>query len=263
MSGLEASVRKRLGSLELDLQLDVEAGSVALVGPNGAGKTTALLALLGIVRPHDGRIRLGSHPLFDAAAGLDVPTEERGIAYLPQDYALFPHLTACQNVEFALAAASRRRPAGRRRQEARVLLERLGVGGTADRRPATLSGGERQRVALARALAREPRLLLFDEPFAALDAHVRGEVRSFLRERLAELALPAVVVTHDRADVEALGVPVLVLEGGRVVQRGSLAELAARPATDYVARFCDRNQAPDCVSTPARADTISCPRSKI
>jgi molybdate transport system ATP-binding protein len=237
MSLLEASLRKRLGPFELDLSLAVDGRAVAIAGPNGAGKTSALLALLGIVRPDAGQVRLGGRTLFDAGARIDLPTEERGIAYVPQDYALFPHLTAAGNVEFALGCAGPS-PAAPRREQARALLDRLGVLGSADRRPAALSGGERQRVALARALAREPRALLFDEPFAALDAGARGEVRRFLRERLADLALPAVVVTHDRADVEALGIPVLVLEGGRVVQRGTLAELEARPATEYVARFC-------------------------
>jgi molybdate transport system ATP-binding protein len=238
MSRLEVAIRKRLGSFELDLGMDLEAQPLAIVGPNGAGKTTALLALLGIVRPDGGHIRLGGQTLFDGDARVDVATEARGIAYVPQDYALFPHLTAVENVAFALACLPRRRPASQRREEARALLDRLGVLGCADRRPPSLSGGERQRVALARALARAPRLLLFDEPFAALDASVRGDVRRYLRERLTELGLPAVVVTHDLADVQALDVPVLVLEGGRVVQRGTLAELRARPATEYVARFC-------------------------
>jgi molybdate transport system ATP-binding protein len=192
--------------------------------------------MLGIVRPDAGQVRLGGEALFDAGAGIDVPTEDRGIAYVPQDYALFPHLTACGNVEFALMAVR----AAHRRERAWALLDRLGVAACADRRPAALSAGERQRVALARALAASPGRLLFDEPFAALDAGARGEVRRFLRERLGELGLPAVLVTHDRADVEALGVPVVVLEQGRVVQRGTLAELEAHPATEYVARFCGR-----------------------
>ena len=180
--------------------------------------------------------------MFDAEGRLDVPTEERGIAYVPQDYALFPHLTARENVEFALGSQPRG-PSGRlRRQEAAALLDRLGVSGCADRRPHALSGGERQRVALARALARTPRLLLFDEPFAALDAGARSAVRLYLHDRLVELALPAVFITHDRADVLSLNASVLVLEGGRVVQRGTLAELEARPATEYVARFCGRGQ---------------------
>jgi molybdate transport system ATP-binding protein len=245
MNALAARIRKRLGAFQLDLAVDVSAGCpAAIVGPNGAGKTTALLALLGVVRPDAGRITLGGQTQFDADARIDVPTEERGIAYVPQEYALFPHLTAAENVELALGCL-RPAPSGpRRREEARTLLDRLGVLACADRHPAALSGGERQRVALARALARAPRLLLFDEPFAALDASVRGEVRRYLRERLDELALPAVIVTHDRADVAALGpsATVVVLEAGAVVQRGPLTELEAQPATPYVARFCGRGQ---------------------
>jgi molybdate transport system ATP-binding protein len=240
MSQLAMSVRARRGDFQLDLTLDLGASPLVIVGPNGAGKSTALLALLGIVRPDAGHILLGDEPLFDADRDVDLPTEERGIAYVPQDYALFPHLTAAENVAFALACRPARLPAAQRRAEARAWLDRLGVLPAADRHPAALSGGERQRVALARALARAPRLLLFDEPFAALDASVRDEVRRYLRERLAELGLPAIVVSHDRADVAALGAPVLVLERGQVVQRGTLAELEAAPATDYVARFCGR-----------------------
>jgi molybdate transport system ATP-binding protein len=243
VSRLEARIEKRLGALALEVDLEVEGTTgtaLAVVGPNGAGKTTTLLALLGIVRPDGGRVVLAGQPLFDAGARLDLPTEERGIAYVPQDYALFPHLTARQNVEFALACLRPAPPVKQRRERALALLERLGAAAYADRRPTALSGGERQRVALARALAREPRALLFDEPFAALDASARGEVRRYLRERLAELALPAIVVTHDRADVDGLGATVLVMEAGRITQRGTLSAVEARPATDYVARFCGR-----------------------
>ena len=154
--------------------------------------------------------------------GCDLPTEERGIAYVPQDYALFPHLTAAENVAFALACARPAPPAAQRREQARAWLDRLGALACADRRPATLSGGERQRVALARALARSPRALLFDEPFAALDAGVRGDVRRFLRARLAELGLPALLVTHDRADV--------VRAGRRGDRAGAWSSRAARIA---------------------------------
>ncbi len=241
MTGLQATLRKRLPGLELDLELAVAgrpAGPLALVGPNGAGKTTTLLALLGLVRPDAGHIALGGEVLFDGERGLDLPAEERGIAYLPQDYALFPHLTAAGNVAFALACLRPAPPARQRQERARALLDRVGALACADRHPHALSGGERQRVALARALARTPRALLFDEPFAALDAGARGEVRAFLRARLRELGLPALVVTHDRADVAGLDASVLVIEQGRVVQRGTLAELEARPASAYVARFC-------------------------
>jgi ABC-type sulfate/molybdate transport systems ATPase subunit len=237
-SRLAATVRKRLGALALDVAFEVTAPPLAVVGPNGAGKTTLLLALLGIVHPDDGQVVLGGRTLFDRRSAVSLPPEDRHIAYVPQDYGLFPHLSASENVQFALGCRRPAPPAGQRRQEARALLDRLGAGGYADRRPAALSGGERQRVALARALATAPRALLFDEPFAALDVFARDEVRAYLRDRLADLGLPAVVVTHDRADVAALGADVLVVEAGRVTQHGPLSDLEARPATDYVARFC-------------------------
>jgi len=237
MTGLEVTVRRRAGTFELDVQVAAGEAPVAIVGPNGAGKTTLLLSILGVVPIDGGRVALDDDVLFDDQTRVDVAVEDRRIAYVPQDYALFPHLTAGENVEFALACL---RPAPRsrdRRLRARALLERLGALEYAERRPRELSGGERQRVALARALATLPRALLFDEPFAALDAGAREEVRLFLRTWLAELRLPALIVTHDHRDVEALVARVAVIEAGRVVQRGTLAELEARPATGYVARF--------------------------
>jgi molybdate transport system ATP-binding protein len=235
VSRLEVSLRRRVAGFELDAALEVGEAPVAVVGPNGAGKSTLLLSILGEL-PAAGRVVLDGQTLLDV--GVDVPTEDRRIAYVPQDYALFPHLTAAANVEFALGC----RPGDRRErgERARALLDRLGALAYAGRLPATLSGGERQRVALARALATEPKALLFDEPFAALDVEARDGVRGYLRARLAELRLPAVIVTHDRADVEAIGAAVVVLENGRVVQRGSLAQLEANPATAYVARFCGK-----------------------
>jgi molybdate transport system ATP-binding protein len=241
MIALSADLTTRLGAFELRLDLSVAGGQIlAVVGPNGAGKTTALLSLLGIVTPESGRINVGEDRLFDSVGGVDVATEDRRIGYVPQDYALFPHLTARQNVAFALACRVPAQPRQERHQRAQALLDQLGVNDFGDRRPAALSGGERQRVALARALATAPQALLFDEPFAALDVTARGEVRRTLRAQLAQLGLPALVVTHDRADVEALGADVIVLEAGRIVQRGSLAQLSAAPATPYVAGFCDR-----------------------
>jgi molybdate transport system ATP-binding protein len=226
---LAATVQRRLGAFTLDAALD-SAGLTIVVGPNGAGKTSLLLAILGVLRPDAGRVVLDGTVLH--GDGVDVPTEDRRIAYVPQDYGLFPHLSARGNVEFALGCRGEVKPGA-----AQALLERLGAGGLGDRPPAALSGGERQRVALARALATDPRALLFDEPFAALDVEAREAVRRSLGEWLRAVALPAVIVTHDPADVVALGGSVVVLEAGRVVQRGSLAQLRAAPATDYVARF--------------------------
>jgi molybdate transport system ATP-binding protein len=242
MTTLEVAVKTRRGAFALEVQLTAGEMPVAVVGPNGAGKTTLLLSLLGVLPVERGKVTLDGRVLFAGDSGLDLPPEERRIAYVPQDYALFPHLTASENVEFALRCLRPAPPSPERRQRARALLERLGALSYADRRPGALSGGERQRVALARALASEPRALLFDEPFAALDAEARDEVRLHLRARLTELGLPTVVVTHTRSDVEALQARVVVIEGGRVVQQGSLRDLEQHPATAYVARFAGQSR---------------------
>jgi molybdate transport system ATP-binding protein len=252
MTGLLARVRARAGALVLDVEVAAgRAQPVAVVGPNGAGKTTLLLSILGVHPVDGGQVALDGERLFDDAARIDVPVEERRIAYVPQDYALFPHLTARHNVELALACLRPPPAARERRRRAQQLLERLGAADFADRLPRALSGGQRQRVALARALATEPRALLFDEPFAALDAAAREEVRGELRAWLAELRLPALVVTHDRRDVEALEATVAVLERGQVVQRGPFADLAARPATDYVRRFVAAGAVTSAAAAPA------------
>jgi molybdate transport system ATP-binding protein len=231
---LTIDVRGRIGALPLAIRLDTGTAPLAIVGPNGAGKTSALLLALGVLRPESGRISLGDQVLF--ADGVDVPAEDRRIGYLPQDYALFPHLTVARNIEFALGC---RGTLGRaeRRERARALLGDLEIVALADRAPATLSGGERQRVALARALAIEPRALLLDEPLAALDVGARRAVRGFLAATLARLGLPAIVVTHDAADAVALGDRIAVLEAGRIVQTGTLADLRAAPASPFVAAF--------------------------
>jgi ABC-type sulfate/molybdate transport systems ATPase subunit len=230
MTTLAARIAVRAGALDLDVALDVDERGLILVGPNGAGKTTTLLALVGARRPERGRIAIGGELLF--GVGIDRAIEERGLAYLPQDYALFPHLTAAGNVAFGL-----RGPRTERMQRARSLLERLGVGSVADRHATTLSGGERQRVALARALAPAPRAVLLDEPLAALDVEARGDVRAFLAAELRALGRPFIVITHDRDDVRALAAPICVLERGRVVQRGELSELEAAPATPFVEKL--------------------------
>ena len=232
MTRLVANIAVRQGALDLDVALEVDQRGLVLVGPNGAGKTSLLLAIVGARRPVRGRIAIGSDALFDAAEGIDRPTEERGVAYLPQDYGLFPHLTAVGNVAFGL-----RGPRAERLARARALLDQLRVGYTADRHPGALSGGERQRVALARALAPSPRALLLDEPLAALDVESRHSVRGFLVSELRAQQRPFIVIAHDREDVRAFGAPVAVLERGRVVQRGELATLEAAPATTFTARL--------------------------
>jgi len=172
---LEVRIARSVGSLQLDVDLSVSSGTVLVAGPNGAGKTTLLHLILGISRPDAGRILLDGRPLFDCR--VDVPAERRCLGYVPQDSALFPHLDVLGNVAFGLGHL----PRAERRDRAGAWLTKLGVSDLARRRIAALSGGERQRVALARALAREPRALLLDEPFASLDPTARRELRVSLR----------------------------------------------------------------------------------
>ncbi|MBX5482966.1 MAG: ATP-binding cassette domain-containing protein [Myxococcaceae bacterium] len=210
-------LKRQLGALALDVDLRFGDAPLVLCGASGSGKTSTLRMITGVLRPDMGHIDLDGTVLFDRDAGVDVPVEERRLGYVPQDAALFPHLSARENVRFALDVSG---TLARRERNARALqlLGELGVGpDAASRRPAELSGGERQRVALARALASEPRALLLDEPLSALDPATRQTVRAFLAQTLQRLRIPTLVVTHDREDAEALGAQVAVLEGGRVV----------------------------------------------
>lgn len=236
---LSVSVRYSVGEFSLDASLDVGAETVALVGANGSGKSSLLLSILGIRVPAQGRITLGDELLFDSDRGHCRPTEERRLAYLPQDFGLFPFLTAQRNVEFAIDCRSRR---SERRERGRVALEfldRLGVAHLAGRRPHQLSGGERQRVALARALASEPRAMLLDEPTAALDIGARDDVRTLLRASLQELRIPAIIVTHDFGDVLSLASRVAVMEAGRLVACVAVSEAQAYPPTAFVKRLVE------------------------
>ena len=234
---LSAHLVGRVGRLSIDVALRTARGPLVIVGPNGAGKTSLLLMLLGVYAPDRGRITLGDLRLFDSEAGVDVPVEARRIGYVPQDYALFPHRDGVGNVALALASAPLGLGRDERRDRSLAMLRALGIEHLAHRRADTLSGGEKQRVALARALSVEPRALMFDEPLAALDVHARREVRAFLSGWLRELAIPTLIVTHDPDDVRALGVHIVVLEEGRVVQSGPWDDLVRRPATPFVAEL--------------------------
>jgi molybdate transport system ATP-binding protein len=236
-SGIVARVAAQVGGLQIDVNLETGLGPLALVGPNGSGKSSLLSLILGVLEIERGHIAVNRTVLVDTANRIDVPLEERRLGYVPQSYALFPHLSVRDNLDFALASSARPLERGARLQRIAAVLDELSIGALADRRPHGLSGGERQRVALARALCVEPRALLLDEPLAALDVHARRAVRAFLTRYLRELELPTIVVTHDAADARELGARIAVLEAGRLTQLGTWDELAAAPATKFVAEF--------------------------
>jgi len=231
---LEVKVTGRVGSLGIEVELDTGGGTLVVVGPNGAGKTSLLLMTLGALTPEAGRVAVGGRVLFDGRTAVNVPVEDRALGYVPQNYALFPHLSVLENVEFVVECRAEHPDRRAVRERALTVLDELEMRPFAERATHTLSGGEKQRVALARALAAEPSGLLLDEPLHALDVGARREVRSFLASYLRKLDLPTIVVTHDAKDAAALGHRVAVLERGRISQLGTWAELCAAPATPFI-----------------------------
>ncbi|MGD9645593.1 MAG: ABC transporter ATP-binding protein [Pirellulales bacterium] len=204
-----------------------------LFGPSGGGKSTVLRVLAGLERPQRGSIRFGDEIWFDAAAGRLVRAQQRGVGMLFQDYALFPHLNVAENIGFGLSDL----PRGQRDARVGEMLERFELQELAARRTNEISGGQQQRVALARVLAPRPRLLLLDEPLTSLDQPLREKLRGELRELLRTLAIPVVLVTHDRSEAIALADRVVLLVDGRVRQAGAVQEVFARPHDEVVARY--------------------------
>jgi molybdate transport system ATP-binding protein len=230
---LAASASTALRDFRLAVELQVRAGSsLALAGPSGAGKTSVLRIVAGLFRPESGRVTCDGEPWLDTARALDLPPEHRGCGFLFQGYALFPHLRAWENVAYGL-----RGPRRERRLRAVCLLDRFGASRLADARPHELSGGERQRVALARALSRRPRALLLDEPLSALDTQTRTAAARELAAAIAEAGVPTLLVTHDFTEASLLADEVAIMDAGSVVQRGAATQLAASPASPFVADF--------------------------
>ncbi len=237
---LDAHLRVDLGGFDLDIELAVQAGQVvALLGPNGAGKTTALRALAGLRPLTGGHIRLGGELIDDPAGDVFLPPEKRPVGVVFQDYLLFPHLSAADNIAFG----PRRR--GMSKHDARAVaaswLSRVGLTDYANRKPRHLSGGQAQRVALARALAVDPALLLLDEPLAALDARTRVDTRAELHQHLHGHPGATLIVTHDPLDAMMLADHLVVIENGRIVQQGDATAITAQPRTDYIARLVGLN----------------------
>jgi molybdate transport system ATP-binding protein len=237
---LHADVTVHLGPFTLDVDLDVEPGEVlALLGPNGSGKTTLLRALAGLAPIDHGSIRLDDTVLDDPDAAVFVPPEQRPIGVVFQQYLLFEHLSAVDNVAFGLRA--RGVPKAQARRRAHEWLDRVGLTDHARSRPRALSGGQAQRVALARALAIDPRILLLDEPLAALDAGTRRQVRRDLRRYLDEFDGIRILVTHDPVDAYALADRIAVLDHGSLAQTGTIAAITAHPRSRYVADLVGTN----------------------
>jgi molybdate transport system ATP-binding protein len=220
--------------IALDIELDVGAGEVmALVGPSGSGKSTTLRSIAGLYRVGRGSIVCNGKVWFDAAQRVSIPARRRRVGLVFQNYALFPHLTALENV----AEALRDRPTAQRNDEARAYLARVGLTGLEERRPHALSGGQQQRVAVARALARRPDVLLLDEPFSAVDRFSRLQLQRELAELRRDFAMPVILVTHDLEEATRLGDRLAVIHHGTILQTGSIVEVTTRPATPTVARL--------------------------
>ena len=233
MSELEVEARDRLRNIDLDVELEVGVRScTGIVGPSGAGKSTVLRIIAGLRRPDPGRVTVNGVTWLDTRRGVDLAPDERACGFMFQEYALFPHMSAWRNVAFGIPGAAKER-----RARALALLERFGMVEHADARPGSLSGGERQRVALARALARDPRVLLLDEPLSALDTRTRADAGRELSSVLRETGIPTIVVTHDFTEAALLADEVCVMDRGSIVQRGPSSRLAANPASPFVAEL--------------------------
>ena len=230
---LAVDIRRRLGTFTLDVAFEADHETVVLFGHSGSGKSVTLAAIAGLLRPDGGAISIGGRPVFDAARGIDLPPQRRNIGYVVQHLALFPHLTAAENIAYSLVGWDARRRA--RRVEELIAL--LSLGGLGGRLPRELSGGQQQRVALARALARPVAALLLDEPFSALDETLRGDLRAELLRLRRELAVPVIFVTHDLREAHLLGDRIAVLDGGRVLQFAARDEVFLRPQSRRVAEL--------------------------
>jgi len=230
---LDIQLRKRLENFTLKLKLAAPPGITALFGPSGAGKSITLACIAGLNRPDAGRIALNGDLLFDSQQRINLAPQQRAVGYVMQDYLLFPHLSVAQNIAFGLTGLARTE----KRNVVAQALQRVGLAGFEQRRPRELSGGQQQRVALARALVTNPRVLLLDEPFSALDGPTRALLRRDLLRLRAELGLPTLFVTHDLAEAYLLADQIAVIEAGRLLQLGPPEAVVYRPASRTVAKL--------------------------
>lgn len=234
---LKAQIRKARSantrsSFVLDVAIEIPPGITILFGPSGAGKSTLLDCIAGLLKPDSGRIEIGSEVLLDAGRRIDLPPQKRKIAYVFQSLALFPHMTVEQNVGYGLAEM----PAPERVGHVQAMLESFHVKQLAARKAGEISGGEQQRVALARSLATSPRVLLLDEPLTALDEGLKKSIMEDLRKWNAARNIPILYVTHNRAEVDALGERVIVLDQGKIISMGSPQEVLDAPRRSSLAQ---------------------------
>jgi len=239
MALLEFTIQKRFPpsrsapGFEVDVRFGCDAGVTVLFGASGSGKTLTLEALAGFLRPDRGRILLNDEILFDAESGVCLPPQRRGVGYVFQNDALFPHMTLEQNLAFGIA----RLPVLERHRRVRAMLERFGLGTLATRRPHELSGGQKQRASIARALVTEPRLLLLDEPVRGFDYPLRQDFYEILRDVRRTYRIPILLVTHDVREGFELAAQMAVYEAGRIVQTGAPEEIFRHPRNPSVARL--------------------------
>jgi molybdate transport system ATP-binding protein len=223
---------KRLRDYTLDIDMD-SSGTAVLMGNNGSGKTTVLNMAAGITRPDSGTFEVSGKALFDSGRGIDVPIEERNVGYVFQGYALFPHMTVYDNVAFG----PRVRKASGVEERVRSELEEIGMWELRDVKAGRLSGGQKQKVALARCLATRPSLLLMDEPLSALDVEMQSAMRDYMKRRISEEKIPAIIVTHSLRDAAELGDTIFVLDRGRVAAFGAPETILRKGANKFIDNF--------------------------
>lgn len=243
---LTLKLRHKLGRIDLEAELEVNEGILALIGPSGAGKTSVLQAIAGLLTPDWGHIATERRVLLDTERSINLRPEERRVGMLFQDGALFPHMSVARNVAYGLYP----RPRGRGERDARVaeILRLFRIENLASAKPSRISGGERQRVALARAVATSPEILLLDEPLSALDSVTKAHVSSELSQWLAELSLPTILVSHDFEDVVGLADQVAIIENGSIMQTGSKSDVLREPTSAFAAAFAGLNYFPGVAS---------------
>jgi molybdate transport system ATP-binding protein len=234
---LSLELHKKVDGFTLEVAWTIREELAVLFGYSGAGKTMTLQMIAGLMKPDLGYIRLGEQVLFDSRTGIDVPPQDRSIGYVFQDLALFPHMTVRGNIMYGASRLGKKE----RREKAREIIEIFHLEGLSEKKPAEISGGQRQRVALARALIRQPKLLLLDEPFSALDHPLRLEMHQYLTGAAGRYKIPVVTVTHDLKEAYRLGDKIIVYSEGRVTQAGTPAEVRDNPIIREAERFYDES----------------------